>query len=98
MSTQSSTNWIDILRVAKLIRSSVRPVRPSAGFKRHLRADLAAVMNASEHGRRPPAVATFRRRGSAVPSLVIGASIGAVLATILLAALRRTRRSPRADG
>lgn len=88
MSTEVGPNWVDLLRVARLIRSSVRPVTPSPSFRRHLRSDLATALGAP---RSAPPHALVVRRSSPVLALLTGALLGLVAAAVVLAALHQAQ-------
>jgi hypothetical protein len=89
VSTYSDLGWLDLLRTAKTIRRSVRPVKPSPGFRRHLRSDLKIALGT---GQAAPWMSPARRNVS--PAVVLGACLGLAAIALALTALRNTPSQP----
>ena len=87
MSTDDESTWVDLLKTAKTIRRSVRPVSPSTGFRSHLRSDLESAF----YPRQPMPRVITRRSPLLAPSLLIAVCLG-LSATALTLILLRDRR------
>jgi len=84
VNNQADTQWVDLLHVAKEIRRSVQPVRPSAGFQSHLRSDLATALGAE---RRDLPLKVYAQR-QVTPAVVLAGCLGLAAVSVALILLR----------